>query len=84
MAKKVSEKTTEESVITLLSEYLGVELEDIHLEDTFLEDLHISPADLAEFIETLETKGYSTSKLNLEEIETVGDLVEHLNVNSEI
>lgn len=84
MTKKINEKATEERVITLLSDYLGVEPEDIHLEDTFLEDLHISPADLAEFIETLETHGYSTSKLNLEEIETVGDLVEHLNVNSEI
>jgi len=84
MTKKIIEKTTEESVITLLSEYLGVEHDDIHLEDTFLEDLHISPADLAEFIESLETHGYSTSKLNLEEIETVGDLSEHLTVNSEI
>ena len=84
MTKKMNEKTTEEKVISLLSEHLGVEPEDIHLEDTFWDDLHVSPADLAEFIQSLDTYNFSTSKLNLEEIETIGDLIEHLTVNSEI
>jgi hypothetical protein len=38
----------------------------------------MSPTDLADFVEKLNTAGFDTTKLDLMEIESVGDLIENI------
>lgn len=60
-----------------LSEFLGIEPEDIE-EDFFLtEDLHMSPTDLTDFTEMLSQKGFATQELDFSEVETYSDLVDY-------
>ncbi len=72
-----------ETVKKLLAEQIGVEPEDIKTEDFFFEDLHMSPADLLDFIETLGNAGIDVAKIDLSTIETVEDLLETLIVQLE-
>jgi acyl carrier protein len=67
-----------------LAEHLGVEIDDIKDEDFFDEDLHLNFAELSDFVESLEGKNIDTHKLEISEIETVGDLIEQLNSQPEI
>ena len=71
-------------VTSTLSEQLGVEPSDIHEEDSFKEDLHMMPTDMTDFIETLSTKNLSTSEINFEEVETIGELIDYLSSKEEI
>jgi acyl carrier protein len=65
-------------VKTYLAEYLGTEPEDINDEDSFSEQLHMRPSDISDFFTTLEGKGVDTSLLNIEETQTVSDLIEFI------
>lgn len=69
---------TKDTVKKLLAEQIGVEPDDIGEEDFLIEDLHMSPADLTDFVEKLEASGFPTHGLDLTEIETVEDLLEKL------
>lgn len=71
-------KTSENLVKKLLAEHIGVEPEDINETDSLTEDLHMSSADLSDFVSSLEVKGIDTTPLDLPNIETVGDLIEAL------
>lgn len=68
----------QEKVLNLLSEHLGVEKEDILIEDSFSEDLHMSPANMTDFLEALNQLGIETSKIDMTEIETVEEFLEQL------
>ena len=72
-AKDISEK-----IITLLAEHTGADEEELNSEDRFQNDIHMSPTDLADFVEKLNTAGLDTTKLDLMEIESVGDLIENI------
>lgn len=67
-----------------LSEYLGIEPDDISDEDSLVVDLHMKPTDLTDFVEKLDTEGMNTASLDLTEIETVADLVEKMGDNEYI
>jgi acyl carrier protein len=69
---------TAEDIKKLLAEQLGVEVEDLSSEDMFGEDLHMDPSALTDFIGTLEAQGFDISKIELTEIQTLGDLLEEL------
>jgi len=71
-------ETTETQIKKLLVDYIGVELEDIDIEDTLSEDLHMSASDVSEFIEQLGNQGLNTSSIVLEDIEKVSDLIESI------
>ncbi|MCH7730458.1 hypothetical protein IID21_02890 [Patescibacteria group bacterium] len=78
-AHSVSEnETTETQVKKHLTDYIGVELEDIENEDSLAEDLHMSASDVSEFIERLGNQGLDTSSLVLEDIKSVSDLIESI------
>src|SRR3989338_10565183 len=83
--KKVMTKNPHKDVKTqikkLLSEYLGVEPDDIDEEDSLVADLPMKPTDLTDFVEILDTRGLDISKLELTEIETVGELIEEVGLN---
>ena len=72
-AKDISQK-----IIVLLAEHIGTDEEELSSEDTFQNDIHMSPTDLADFVEKLNTAGFDTTKLDLTEIESVGDLIENI------
>jgi acyl carrier protein len=65
-------------IINLLAEHLGVEPDDIQEEYTFTEDLHMNPADLADFVHYLKNSGINTETLDLPNLETVNDLIENI------
>jgi acyl carrier protein len=65
-------------VKTCLADHIGVNVEDINDDDTFMNDLHMRPTEFSDFIEELTEKGLDTRDLDLTSIQTVGDLVESL------
>ncbi len=62
----------------LLADQLGIEQDDIEENYSFIEDLHMTPSDVSDFMETLEKNGYDTSAINLSTLETFSDLEETL------
>jgi len=68
----------------LLVNFIGVEQDDISEDDILTEDLHMTPADLSDFVHILEKEGFATSNLDFTELETVGDLIESLSSHEEI
>jgi acyl carrier protein len=62
----------------LVAEHLGVETDDISIEDSFSNDLHMGPTELSELIEKLESMEVDTTKIDLTEIETISELIETL------
>lgn len=67
-------KSKNEEIVQILAEQLGVEPEDINLDDSFREDLHMSTADLSDFLGKLEKHSFYISNLNINEVETIGEL----------
>ncbi len=69
-------KDIKEKIIEALSEYLGLEPQDISEEDSLYHDLHMKASDLADFLESLKSQEIDIDTIDLSEIETVGDLIE--------
>lgn len=61
-----------------LANHLGINSEDISLDDTFFEDLHMKPSEFSDFVEELHESGTDTSQLDLPSIKSVGDMIEAL------
>lgn len=81
MAQENNPKKTssiEELVKEVLATQIGVEPDDINEEDLLGEDLHMSPADVSDFVSNLTTKGFDAKDLELTSIETVADVVDGL------
>lgn len=62
-----------------LADFLGIGMEDIEDESSFADDFHMSPSDMADFLDILRKSGMETENLNLTEIETFSDLAESFN-----
>ena|SRR3989344_5207988 len=62
----------------LLAEQIGVEPDDLGVEDSFVEDLHMTNADLTDFTNKLEVEGVNPTEIDFAEIETLGELLENL------
>ena len=69
---------TKDKVKSELANYLGIESADVEDESVLSEDFHMKPNDLTDFVESLTASGFDTSKIDLTEIETFGDLIEAL------
>jgi len=69
-------KDITQKILTALSEQIGVEEEELDTKDSFQEDLHMSPADLTDFLEKLGEMGFDTSDIDLTETKHVEDLIE--------
>ncbi len=67
-----------QKIIALLAEHTGADEEELSSDDTFQNDIHMSATDLADFVEKLNMAGFDTSKLDLMEAESVGDLIENI------
>ena len=74
--------TTEQEVIDIVIEQLGVDKEDVSLNASFVEDLNADSLDLTELIMTFEEKfGIEISEEQAEKMKTIGDVVKYLEVH---
>ena len=80
----MSEKNIKDIVITSLVEFLGVTTEDVTVEDSLRDDLHISPSDLSDYLESLGSKGLNIENLKMENIDTVGELIDELTLETDL
>lgn len=69
-------KNLTQKILNILSEHIGVEKEELSERDSFQDDLHMSPADLTDFLEKLREEGFDISNIDLAETELVEDLIE--------
>lgn len=70
---------TEQEVIDIVVEQLGVDKEDVTLSKSFVEDLNADSLDLTELIMTFEERfGCEISEEEAEKLKTVGDVVTYI------
>lgn len=68
--------TTEQQVIDLIVEQLGVDKDEVSLDKSFVEDLNADSLDLTELVMTLEEKfECEIPEKDAEGLKTVGDAV---------
>ena len=65
-------------VLKKLSEHIGVEVEDINMEDFLDEDLHLNAAEISDFLQKLSEEGIDIEESELESVETVSDLIDQI------
>jgi acyl carrier protein len=69
----------EKDVIDIVVEQLGVDVNDVTLEKSFVEDLNADSLDLTELIMTFEERfGFEISEEEAEKLKTVGDVVAYI------
>ena len=71
--------STEQEVIDIVVEQLGVDKDDVTLAKSFVEDLNADSLDLTELIMTFEERfGLEISEEQAEKMKTIGDVVKYL------
>ena len=71
--------STEQEVIDIVVEQLGVDKDDVSTSKSFVEDLNADSLDLTELIMTFEEKfGCEISEKDAETLKTVGDVVNYI------
>ena len=77
--KKGKTMSIEKEVFSLVSEQLGVSLEEVSREKSFIEDLNADSLDLTELIMTAEERfNVEIMQEDAEKLRTVGDLVDYI------
>ena len=75
----MASETTEEKVIAIVSEQLGVPVEEISRESSFVDDLKADSLDVVELVMEFEdTFGITIPDDDYEKIRTVGDAIEYI------
>lgn len=64
------------TILSSLAEHLGIEKEDIALDDSFAVDLHMGATELTDFMHLLGTKGVDVEGVDLTDVENVEELLE--------
>ncbi|OGM25175.1 hypothetical protein A3D00_04320 [Candidatus Woesebacteria bacterium RIFCSPHIGHO2_02_FULL_38_9] len=75
---------TPKDIIKMIATQLGIETDDISMEDSLKNDLHMTLKDLSELANLLLEKGFPEDKIDFSEIETVEDLINKLILEEEI
>jgi acyl carrier protein len=74
--------TTEQQVVDIIVEQLGVDKADVSAEKSFVEDLNADSLDLTELIMTFEERfGCEISEEEAEKLKTVGDVIGYIETN---
>lgn len=74
--------STEQEVIDIVVEQLGVDKDDVTLAKSFVEDLNADSLDLTELIMTFEERfGCEITEEQAEKLKTVGDVVTYIDKN---
>ena len=67
-----------QKVKNLLADFLGVDADDIKDEYSLTSDLHMTPADITDFLQILEASHFNISEIDLAKTETFDELTEAL------
>ena len=71
--------TTQQEIIDIIVEQLGVDANDVAPEKSFVEDLNADSLDLTELIMTFEERfGFEISEEDAEKLKTVADVIEYI------
>ncbi|MBA3958337.1 MAG: acyl carrier protein [Parachlamydiaceae bacterium] len=71
--------STEQEVIDIVVEQLGVDKDDVAANKSFVEDLNADSLDLTELIMTFEERfGCEISEQDAEKLKTVGDVIRYI------
>jgi acyl carrier protein len=71
--------STEQEVIDIVVEQLGIDKEEVTLDKSFVEDLNADSLDLTELIMTFEERfGCEISEEEAEKLKTVGNVVDYI------
>ena len=71
--------TTQQEIIDIIVEQLGVDANDVAPEKSFVEDLNADSLDLTELIMTFEERfGFEISEEDAEKLKTVSDVIEYI------
>lgn len=71
--------STEQEVIDIVVEQLGVDKDDVSADKSFVEDLNADSLDLTELIMTFEERfGCEISEKEAETLKTVGDVISYI------
>jgi acyl carrier protein len=71
--------STEQEVIDIVVEQLGVDKDDVTTAKSFVEDLNADSLDLTELIMTFEERfGIEISEEEAEKLKTVGDVIAYI------
>lgn len=74
----------EQDVIEIVSEQLGVDINDVTPEKSFIEDLNADSLDLTELIMTFEERfGFEIPEEDAEKLKTVKDVIGYINKRKE-
>jgi acyl carrier protein len=74
--------TTEQEVIDIVVEQLGVDRDDVAPEKSFVEDLNADSLDLTELIMTFEERfNIEISEEDAAKLKTVGDVIRYIQNN---
>lgn len=68
----------------MLAEQIGVEPEDINYSNSFSDDLHMTSANITDFVESLSALDIDTNEIDLVEVKTLEDLLEVLDLTEQI
>ena len=72
----------ENKVFNIIADQLGLDIDDIHLDDTFVDDLGADSLDIAELIMRFEYEfGIEIPDEKAEKIETVDDAIKYVKYN---
>lgn len=75
---------TERIIKETLSAHIGTEPEDIDNEDALREELGLNSISMTDVIEELKQQGLAAEKISFDEVETVEDLIDLLDLESDI
>lgn len=71
--------STEQEVIDIVVEQLGIDAADVSVEKSFIEDLNADSLDLTELIMTFEERfGREITEEEAEKLKTVGDVIKFI------
>lgn len=70
--------TISQKVKRELADFLGIGMDDIEDDSEFSADFHMSPTDMADFVDILSKAGMSTEGIDLTQIESYSDLIDEL------
>ncbi len=70
--------TISQKVKRELADFLGIGMEDVEEDSEFTGDFHMTPSDMADFMDILGKAGFATENLDLTQIETFSDLIEEM------
>jgi acyl carrier protein len=79
LSQEISKKVKE-----ILAEQIGTEPDEINDSDSFIDHLHMRPSDISDFYNLLTQNKIDVANIDIEDVVTVGDLIEMLSAEESL